>query len=71
MFNSGINKDIHYRVILYDDHGEVIEDTTIIGQDNAYNYGEKSSVAKVDMMYIKDDFMYYEDKNVQIIDKYI
>ncbi len=33
-----------------------------------YNYGEKSSVAKVDMMYIKDDFMYYEDKNVQIID---
>lgn len=41
MFNSGINKDIHYRVILYDDYGEIIEDTTIIGQDNAYNYGEK------------------------------
>ena len=33
-----------------------------------YNYGEKNSVAKVDMMYIKDDFKYYEDKNVQIID---
>ena len=44
MFNSGINKDIHYRVILYDDHGEIIEDTTIIGQDNAYNYGEKKAL---------------------------
>ena len=30
MFNSGINKDIHYRVILYDDHGEIIEDTEIM-----------------------------------------
>ena len=44
MFNSGINKDIRYRVILYDDHGEVIEDTTIIGQDNAYNYGEQRAL---------------------------
>jgi len=44
MFNSGINKDIHYRVILYDDHGEIIEDTEIIGQDNAYNYGEKRAL---------------------------
>jgi serpin B len=33
-----------------------------------YNYGEKTSVVKVDMMYIKDNFRYYEDKNVQIID---
>ena len=32
-----------------------------------YNYGDKNSVAKVDMMYIKDTFSYYEDKNVQII----
>lgn len=44
MFNSGINEDIHYRVILYGDHGEIIEDTTIIGQDNAYNYGEKRTL---------------------------
>ena len=44
MFNSGINKDIHYRVILYDDYGEIIEDTEIIGQDNAYNYGEKRAL---------------------------
>lgn len=44
MFNSGINKDIHYRVILYDDRGEIIEDTEIIGQDNAYNYGEKRAL---------------------------
>ena len=44
MFNSGINKDIHYRVILYNNHGEVIEDTEIIGQDNAYNYGEKRAL---------------------------
>ena len=44
MFNSGINKDIHYRVILYDDHGEIIEDTEIIGQDNAYNYGKKRAL---------------------------
>ena len=44
MFNSGINKDIHYRVILYNEHGEIIEDTIIIGQDNAYNYGEKRAL---------------------------
>lgn len=44
MFNSGMNKDIRYRVILYDDHGEIIEDTIIIGQDNAYNYGEKRAL---------------------------
>ena len=44
MFNSGINEDIHYRVILYNEQGEIIEDTIIIGQDNAYNYGEKRAL---------------------------
>ncbi len=44
MFNSGINEDIRYRVILYNEHGEIIEDTIIIGQDNAYNYGEKRAL---------------------------
>jgi serpin B len=33
-----------------------------------YNYGETTNIAKVDMMYIKDNFNYYEDKSVQIID---
>ena len=31
MYNSGLNKDIMYRVLLYDDHGEIIEDTNIKG----------------------------------------
>ena len=44
MYNSGINEDTMYRVLLYDDHGEIIEDTNIKGQDNAYNYGEKRAL---------------------------
>jgi hypothetical protein len=44
MYNSGINEDIRYRVILYNEHGEIIEDTMVIGQDNAYNYGEKRAI---------------------------
>ena len=44
MYKSGINEDVHYRVIIYDEHGEIIEDTHIVGQDNAYNYGEKRAV---------------------------
>lgn len=40
MYNSGINQEVEYRVLLYDDHGEILEDTDIKGQDNAYNYGE-------------------------------
>lgn len=54
MYNSKINKDIHYRVILYDKNGEeIIEDTIIIGQDNAYNYGEKRAL---ELGYRKTDF---------------
>lgn len=41
MYNSGINENVHYRVIIYDKNDEIIEDIHIIGQDNAYNYGEK------------------------------
>lgn len=44
MYNSGNNEDTRYRVIFRDEYGEVIEDTMIIGQDNAYNYGEKRAV---------------------------
>ena len=44
MYNSGINEDIHYRVILRDEYGEIIEDTMVVGQDNAYNYGEKRAI---------------------------
>ena len=44
-YNSGINENVRYRVILYDDEGEIIEDTKIIGQDNAYNYGESRALA--------------------------
>ena len=44
MYNSGINEDVRYRVILRDEHGEIIEDTMVIGQDNAYNYGEKRAI---------------------------
>ena len=54
MYNSKINEDIHYRVILYDKNGEeIIEDTIIIGQDNAYNYGEKRAL---ELGYRKTDF---------------
>lgn len=41
MYNSGINENVYYRVIIYDKNDEIIEDTHITGQDNAYNYGEK------------------------------
>ena len=41
MYNSGINENVHYRVIIYDKNDEIIEDIHIIGQDNAYNYGKK------------------------------
>ncbi|MBR4589643.1 MAG: hypothetical protein IKO36_03175 [Bacteroidaceae bacterium] len=39
MYNSGINKDTRYFVLIYE-NGEIIEEHVIIGQDNAYNYGE-------------------------------
>ena len=39
--NTGLNKEVKYRVLIYNEHGEIIEDTDIVGQDNAYNYGEK------------------------------
>ena len=39
-YNTGINKDIKYFVYIYH-NGEIIEEKCTIGQDNAYNYGEK------------------------------
>ena len=44
MYNSGINTTIKYRVLLYDEHGEIIVDEEVIGQDNAYNFGEKKAL---------------------------
>lgn len=53
MYNSGINETTNYRVIIYDNNDEIIEDIHIIGQDNAYNYGEKRIIELNNQAYFK------------------
>ena len=40
IYNTDINKETKYFVYIYH-NGEIIEEKCIVGQDNAYNYGEK------------------------------
>ena len=53
MYNSGINETTNYRVIIYDNNDEIIEDIHINGQDNAYNYGEKRIIELNNQAYFK------------------